>query len=108
MSDKILSPKDPREIIPVTFNAAAIPVYSIDTAKIEVTVHFGTDVNHKTILLGLPKIFKSEVTQMITGGLPGVEYNITASIFVGDAKYIMTATLPVVTQTDYLPFANFL
>jgi hypothetical protein len=100
MADNILSTKDPRETIPVTFNASGIPVYSIDGASITITVLSGIDTNASAMVMGAPQIHGTEVVQMIRGGISGVLYNITANIFSGDADYIMVATLPVLLKAN--------
>ena len=98
MSDKVLSSKDPRETIPVTFRAENLPVFIISSATITVSVLSGIDTSSSAMLSGSPVIRGTEVQQMITGGVAGVTYNITANIFSGAANYIISATLPVIVN----------
>ncbi len=97
---KLLSSKDPSEIIPVTFDFSKV-LTSADTnstATVGATVAKGTDATPAAILLGSASIVGLVVTQLITGGVGDVTYKLKLTIVTGAGKqYVAGAHLPVET-----------
>lgn len=91
------SPKDPGEIIPLTFdyvNLTSLP----SSPAIAVSRHSGaTDANPAAILLGSPQVVGTKVVQKITGGVDGTIYKLVCEAAAPDGcKYRIPGKLPVV------------
>lgn len=90
-----LPPKDPLEIIPLTFEVEN-SVSTIQSVAVTVTVHDGIDGSPSAILSGAPVINGTLAHQLIQGGLHGVGYKIKAVIDMDDGtRWADTFVLPV-------------
>jgi hypothetical protein len=75
----MLSTKDPRETITITFDFSAVAKI-ISTATVTVSVHLGTDDNPQAILEDTPQILNNnKVLQQFRNGFNEVNYLITVS-----------------------------
>lgn len=96
---KLLSEKDPSEIIPVTFGFSKVLTDddTIATATVGVTVSKGSDSNPDAIKLGAAEIVGQTVTQLIQSGTDAVTYKLKCTIVTGAGhQYVLGAHLPVV------------
>lgn len=75
----MLSTKDPRETITITFDFSAVAKI-ISIATVTVSVHLGTDANPSDILEDTPQIANNnKVLQQFKNGLNEVNYLLTVS-----------------------------
>lgn len=75
----MLSTKDPRETITITFDFSAVAKI-ISTATVSVSVHSGTDENPTSILEDTPQILNNnKVLQQFKDGINEVNYLLTVS-----------------------------
>lgn len=93
----LFDPKDPGEIIPLTFDFEHLTATPSNPA-IAVTRHSGSaDANPATILLGSPQVIGTSVVQKITGGVDGTTYKLVCEAVAPDGcKYRIPGKLPVV------------
>ncbi len=89
-----LSPKEPQEIIPVSFQFSRL-VSAIDGVILSVSVKKGVDANPVGLLLGTAQITGTTVTQLIQLGVDDTAYLIKALISSGDFTYSLAAYLLV-------------
>ena len=93
-------PKDPEEIITVTFDFSAVAVAPIN-AVMEVSVASGlADSSPASILSGTPTINGAVVTQKIINGQAGTTYLIRCRIDANDgsgSRYVARDLLPVMS-----------
>jgi len=92
---RVLSDKDPLEIITVTFDFTKLLTRIDSISSITVAVYKGTDASPGGLLLNAPIIADTQVLQLIQGGLNGVYYKIRADVLVGLERYALSAVLPV-------------
>ena len=89
-----LSPKDPAEIVPITFDFSAL-VTAVDSVTVTCTVKTGTDAAAASMLDGSVVISAGRVVQRIKNGIDGVRYVLRADAVSGSERYALTALLPV-------------
>ena len=97
-STQQFDPKDPAEIVPLTFDFSALAA-SVSTPVIQVTRIAGdADPNPAAMLIGSAQISGAKVVQKAGGGLDG-RYKIRCDVNGdGGAHWALTGTLPVETQ----------
>lgn len=95
---KVLSDKDPLEIIPVVFDFTNVVAAIDSVVSIGVTVYKGTDASASSMPLNSAVIDGTTVVQLIRNGVSGVSYKLRADILVGQQRYALSAILPVRTQ----------
>ncbi len=90
-------PKDPAEIIPLTFPfATLLNGQTISSAVVAVTVYSGADGSPSAILSGAATVVGDKVRQNVTGGVLGVEYLIKVTVTTNTGlKYTDGKVLPV-------------
>lgn len=86
--------KHPGETFPISVDFARLTP-TVLSATVTVTVRQGTDANPSAMLVGLPQVVGTRVTQMVTGGLNGVMYEITIAATDGTSTWIFERLLPV-------------
>jgi hypothetical protein len=93
-----IDPKDPVEIIPVTFNFGKL-VSQIDTAVVSISVIEGTDENVQSMILGQYQITGAILKQLIRNGVNGARYLIKAVVTdSGGLKYALACYMTVKTE----------
>ncbi len=94
----MFSPKDPAEIITLTFDFAALtmtPTLPVVTVS---ALTYSADPSPSGILYGSPAVTGAKITQMIRNGVSGVYYEVTCQVDSGGERYTMTEVLPVLRQ----------
>ncbi len=99
VENRELDPKDPAEIIPVTFEFAELTDAPL-TPVVSLTRHSGTaDTSDlSTMLSGSPQVVGSQVRQKVRSGVDGTNYRIACQV--DDAsglRYVIAGILPVAT-----------
>lgn len=95
---RVLSDKDPAEIITLTFDFSRLMDRIDAVADVSVQSHKGEDDSPQAMLLLDPVIDGSRVLQLVQGGLDGVFYKVRAEVLVGHERYALSAILPVRVQ----------
>lgn len=95
----MLSSKDPRETITVTFDLASLTKVVV-SAEIDVSIYSGIDENPNDIKEDTPQILENnKVLQSFTGGINGVNYLLTVTALSDTGEvFIHTDILRVRTQ----------
>lgn len=73
---------------------------TIATAAAAISVHSGTDATPSTMLLGLPTISGSIVTQKVQAGLPGVIYKLAISIRTNNNNILINEAMLAVRSSN--------
>lgn len=97
-------PKDPAEIIPLTFEfGPLLDEQTISGAPVvEVTVYEGYDATPADVLSGSVVVVGTRVRQNATGGVLGVEYLIRVTVTTNTGlKYTLGRVLPVKSAGTY-------
>lgn len=94
---KILSSKDPAEIVTVTFDFEnEFPGATLTGPDIDIAVEAGTDPTPATVLLGAPQVQAQKVLQQVQGGVAFTDYHLTCFVTVGGSQVaVRSAVLPV-------------
>lgn len=95
---RVFSPKDPAEIITLTYDYSRLLDRIDSVAAVSVAVHKGEDAAPAMLLLAAPVISDTQVLQLVQGGLPGVFYQVRIDVLVGPERYALSAILPVIAQ----------
>lgn len=95
---RVLSSKDPLEIITVTFDFSLLLTRIDSVSSMSISVHKGVDGASGSMLLNAPIISDTSVLQLIQAGVDGVYYKVRADVLVGLERYALSAILPVRTQ----------
>ena len=93
---KKFDPKDPSEIVPLSFDFAALT----DTPSapiVSIARHSGAaDASPSAMLQGAAQIIGTQVRQKITGGVAGATYLVKAQVDAPDgSRYVLAGLLPV-------------
>jgi len=93
-----LSPKDPAEIVVVTFDYAALAA-SVSAPVITATRASGeADATPQAIVSGAAQVQGATVMQQIVGGQAGTTYRLRCQIDTADGqRFVLAALLPVRT-----------
>ena len=95
MTVRNLSAKINAEVIPVIFDFTAL-IPSIDAIEnVSIAVHSGVDVDASSMLFNTPTVDGAKCVQLVRGGNDGVTYLVSALVTYGQAKYQLSALLPV-------------
>lgn len=94
-----LSPKDPAEIITLTFDFTALAA-AVQSPVITAEVASGVaDATPGAILSGSAQVNGTQVLQQVVGGLNGTSYRLRCQVDTPDGKrWVLSAVLPVKTQ----------
>lgn len=93
----MFSPKDPAEIITITFDFSALSA-SVSAPTISVTPVFSIDASASAILSGGPQVTGAQVKQLVQGGVSGAYYDLKCTVTAADgSKYVLSEILPVVS-----------
>lgn len=93
-----LSPKDPQEVITVTFDFSALAA-SVSSPTVTVSrVAGNADASPSSMLSGSPQVSGAQVLQKITGGINGTTYDLKCLATLpdgsiealGDKLYVVT------------------
>lgn len=96
----VLPSKAVGETLPVTFNFLDLLEFGevITGTSLLATVFSGTDAAPGDILSGIPTKTASEVTQVVTGGVSGVIYQLTCTVITSNSNVLTKeARLAVIT-----------
>ena len=90
------SPKDPAEIITITFDFSEIAT-SISSPVVEATHKRGTtDAAPSAVLSGSAAVSGLKVLQTVLGGLAGADYVLRCQVEANDGqRFVLAGTLPV-------------
>ena len=88
-----LSPKDPSEIIPITFDFSSL-VATVTSATVVVLDKTGTDVSG-SMLSGSKTLSGATVVQKIQAGSAGQSYRIKVTADGTEGRFVLIASLPV-------------
>lgn len=98
MTDEF-SPKDPAEIVPLSFDFAALtsaPINPVVTVVRDSGPKGAADLSG--MLLGTPQITGTEVLQKVQGGIATTTYRVRAQVdTAAGLRYVLTGLLPVET-----------
>jgi hypothetical protein len=97
-------PKDPLEIIPLTFDFDTEMGGSdtIVSAAVAVSVSNGYDSNPASLLSGAASLLGDKVRQNVTAGLDGVDYIVKVTVTTtAGYKYTLARVLPVRNAGTY-------
>jgi hypothetical protein len=93
-----LSPKDPEEIITVTFDTT---VMTDSPSSVVMSAHVDAgndDPNVSEMLVGNPVVSGSQIRQQVANGLNGTTYAIRCLFSTPDGnRFVITALLPVIS-----------
>ena len=94
----ILDPKDPAEIVPITFEFVDLTsTPSSPTIAIQ-RLSGADDPTPTAMLLGAPQVVGSQVRQKVQGGVNGAIYGLRCEVNDADANHwVIPAKLPVET-----------
>jgi len=92
-----LTPKDPLEIVPITFDFTAILSSITSITSVAITVRTGTDASASAMIEGAAQISGLTVIQLVKNGVVGNTYIVRADVVSGSEKYALSAILPVET-----------
>lgn len=97
MNIKQLSPKEPSEVVAVTFEFAAL-VSEIESAVWSISVHHGVDPNSSDMLYGGVYTTGTNTQHMIQGGIPDNVYLLRVAVTSSSGEvYTGYAYLPIET-----------
>ena len=93
----VFSPKDPSEIVIVTFDFAELTA-AVLTPTVSATWKRGSEDLAPALLSGNASISGAKVLQKVQGGVAGADYLLRCQVDTADAqRYVLTGTLPVRT-----------
>jgi hypothetical protein len=93
-----IDPKDPVEIIPVTFNFGKL-ISQIETVVVTISVVEGTDNDVANMIFGSYQVSGSTLKQLIRNGVHGTRYLIKAVVTdSGGLKYALACYMTVKTE----------
>ena len=95
-----LSEKDPGETYPVAFTVSGLgATETITSATVACTVLLGTDATPSAVLSGAATINGATITQIVTGGISGVDYKLKLTLVTSGSRTLVRAMkLPVRTK----------
>lgn len=96
---KQLDPKDPAEIVPLTFEFESLTI-SPSSPVVTVTRHSGTadDSDLSLMLVGSPQVIGTTVVQKVQGGVARTNYKFRCDVVTPDGcHYALAGILPVET-----------
>jgi hypothetical protein len=89
------SPKDPAEIVPLTFDFANL---ATEPSAPVVSVLLDGETDLTNMLVGSPQVVGSEVRQKVGGGTAGAVYKIRVQVDnIDGTRYVIARLLPVET-----------
>lgn len=91
---KWLTPKDPAETIPITFDFSSL-LTSISESSVAVTVLSGTDGSVGSMLSGAAQASGSSLIQAIQAGIAGNKYLVRALATGPEGTFVLSTVLPV-------------
>jgi hypothetical protein len=87
--------KTPAEIVAISFDFKNV-VASVDSIdSVLISVKEGVDSSVNSMLFNSPTLIGSVVTQLISGGVQGATYLISATVIKGNEKYSLAGYLPI-------------
>lgn len=90
------SPKDPAEVINITFEFAELTTNPLNP-QVEIAVVRGVDPDADAMLTDLPIILGSKVVQTISYGVAGCIYDVRCKVDAPDGSvYVLADQLPVI------------
>ena len=94
----MISPKDPAEIITVSFDFSALSE-TVSAAAVSAAWHDGTaDPAAQAIVSGAAQVQGAMVLQQIVGGQAGTTYRLRCQVDLPDGRrYVLATVLPVRT-----------
>jgi hypothetical protein len=92
----MLSPKDPAEIVTVTFDFSALTT-SVSAPSVTCVYSSGvSDSNPTAVLSGVPQIIGTKVLQAVQLGQDATHYELRCTVTAADgSKYVLADVLPV-------------
>jgi len=91
---KWLTPKDPAEVIPVTFDFSGL-LTSISSSSVEITVVNGTDGSVGSMLSGAAQASGASLIQAIQAGVSGNRYSLIALATGPEGTFVLATVLQV-------------
>jgi hypothetical protein len=97
-TDRTFDPKDPSEIVPLTFDFAE-DTSTPSNPVITIVRHSGAaDANPAIMLTGSAQVSGATVLQKISGGVAGANYTVRCQVDAPDGtRWVLSGLLPVKT-----------
>lgn len=96
--DAEFSPKDPAEIVTLTFQFANVATTTLSSPVVTVSHLEGiSDATPSSMVLGAATVVGTDVVQQIQGGVDGADYLVRCEVVSGFDKYVIAGVLKVRT-----------
>ena len=97
--DQSFDPKDPDEIIPLTFNFSGLTSAPISPTITVAHIEGPEDPDPVALLVGSPQVIGTQIRQKIQGGVADANYRFRCQVDTPEGlRWILSGVLPVRTR----------